>query len=275
MRKTAFISVLTCIGLVAAAACAPLNHNATPAPPFDVLLVNARVIDGTGNPWYRGDVGIRGDRIAAIAPHLSGAPAKRVIDVNGMVVAPGFIDMLGHSEYAILTSPHAPSKITQGITSEITGEVDSPWPNTAPTARETRTTQQWSSLDGYFRHLESAGTAINLGTYVAAGSVRRAVIGDASRRPTAGELKTMGTLVDSAMRDGAMGFSTGLIYPPSTFFTADELTALTRYAAVYGGGYASHIRSEGTGLIDAIHEAINIGHGAGTWIEIRHLKSHS
>lgn len=271
MRKTVVISIL----LVAAAACAPLHHNAPAAPTFDVLLVNARIVDGSGNPWYRGDIGITGDRIAAIAPHLRGAPAKRVVDVNGMVVAPGFIDMLGHSEYAILTSPHAPSKITQGITSEITGEVESAWPNTTPTARETRSTQQWSSLDGYFRHLESAGTAINLGTYVAAGSVRRAVMGDASRRPTAAELSAMGALVDSAMRDGAMGFSTGLIYPPTTFFSTDELTALTRYAAAYGGGYASHIRSEGDGLLTAIREAINIGHGAGTWIEIRHLKSHS
>ncbi len=261
--------------ILAATGCMPLHRPLAESRPYDVLLVNARIVDGTGNPWYRGDIAISGDRVAAVAPSLHGARARRVIDVHDMVVAPGFIDMLGHSEYALLTVPHAPSKITQGITSEITGEVESAWPNTVATARETRIVQPWRSLDGYFRHLESTGTAINLGTYVAAGSVRRAVIGDASRHPSAAELAAMGALVDSAMRDGAMGFSTGLIYPPTTFFSTEELTVLTRYAAARGGGYASQIRSEGDGLLDAIREAIRIGHGAGTWIEIRHLKSHS
>lgn len=271
MRKT----LLALAALAVAAACAPMHHPTSEARPYDVLIINARIVDGTGNPWYRGDIAIAGDRIAAIGPRLRGAAAKRVIDAHDMVVSPGFIDMLGHSEYTILTSPHAQSKITQGITSEITGEVESAWPNTTPTARETSPAQPWHSLGGYFRHLEASGSAINLGTYVTAGSVRRAVMGDASRHPTAAELTTMGALVDSAMRDGAMGFSTGLIYPPTTFFSTDELTTLTRYASARGGGYASHIRSEGDGLLTAIREAIRIGHDAGTWIEIRHLKSHT
>ncbi len=200
-------------------------HSSSPRQAYDVVITGARVVDGTGNPWYRADVALAGDRIAAIAPHIDPSSARRVIRADGMVVSPGFIDMLGHSEYAILTNPHAVSKITQGITSEITGEVDSPWPNTVVGAPAPKG-QPWHSLDGYFRHLEANGTAINLGTYVAAGSVRRAVMGDASRHPTAAEMSAMTALVDSAMRDGAMGFSTGLIYPPSTFFSTGEITTL-------------------------------------------------
>ena len=131
----------------------------------------------------------------------------------------------------------------------------------------------WKSLDGYFRHLEKQGTGINLGTYVAAGSVRRAVMGDASRRPTDDEMRAMEALVDRAMRDGAMGFSTGLIYTPSTFFTTEELVSLARRAAAHGGGYASHIGSEGDSLLPAIREAIRIGREAGTWTQVRHLKA--
>jgi len=254
-------------------ACATMRP-APLAPPYDLLIAGGRVVDGTGNPWFRGDVAIRGARIARVAAHIPRRDAKRVIDATGMVVAPGFIDMLGQSEYALFEHPHAVSKITQGITTEITGEVNSVWPLTPPTTREEPgRPQRWTSLSGYFAALERRGTAINLGTYVAAGSVRRAVMGDASRRPTPAELARMGDLVDQAMREGAMGFSTGLIYPPSTWFTTDELTALAARAARYGGGYASHIRSEGPQLLEALREAIAIGAGAHTWIEIRHLKA--
>lgn len=243
------------------------------SPPYDLLIINARIVDGTGNPWFYGDVATRGARIAAVGGGLRSAKARRVIDARGLVVAPGFIDMLGHSEIAILKHPHALSKITQGITSEITGEVSSAWPVEPPDPTDDDTAARpWTSLDGYFRHLERRGTAINLGTYVAAASVRRAVMGDASRRPTADEMQRMERLVDSAMRDGAMGFSTGLIYAPTTFFTTDELIALARRAAAAGGGYASHIRSEGDSVLPAIREAIRIGSQAGTWTEIRHLK---
>ncbi|HET9012866.1 MAG TPA: D-aminoacylase [Gemmatimonadaceae bacterium] len=241
---------------------------------YDVVIRHARIVDGAGTPWYTGDLALRGDRIALVGAVPDDVATRRTIDAHGLVVAPGFIDMLGHSEFALLQRPRALSKITQGITSEITGEVESAWPNTVPTARETRSAQQpWASLAGYFTELERRGTAINLGTYVAAGSVRRAVMGDASRQPTRDELARMEQLVDSAMRDGAMGFSTGLIYPPTTFFSTDELTVLARRAARYGGGYASHIRDEGAGLHDAIREAMRIGSAAGTWVEIRHLKA--
>jgi dihydroorotase/N-acyl-D-amino-acid deacylase len=242
--------------------------------PYDLLITNARIVDGTGNPWYRGSVGVRGDRIAYVGPSVSTLRASRVIDARDQVVSPGFIDMLGHSEFSILRGPHAVSKITQGITSEITGEVSSAWPNLAlgeqPDAR-----QPWRSLGEYFDHLEKTGIAINLGTYVGTSSVRRAVMGNETRHPTAEEMARMGALIDSAMRDGAMGVGTGLIYLPSAFFSTEELIALTRYATPYKGGYATHMRSEGTGLLDAVRETIRIAAEAGTWAEIRHIKSRS
>lgn len=264
--------VRAALPILALAACQAPSPSPRPASAFDVIITNGRIVDGTGNPWYVADIGIRGDRITAIAPHLATAGTGRVIDARGLVVSPGFIDMLGHSETSILRSPDAISKITQGITSEITGEVSSAWPNYTPTTPPPAS-QPWTSLGGYFTELERRGTAINLGTYVGAESVRRAVMGDASRNPTADELQRMGDLVDAAMRDGAMGFSTGLIYSPSTWFTTSELTSLARRAAAYGGGYASHIRSEGDSLLPAIREAIRIGADAGTWVEIRHLKA--
>lgn len=241
---------------------------------YDVLITNARIVDGTGNPWYRGAVATRGDRIAYVGPAVPGLTAARVIDAHEQVVAPGFIDMLGHSEFAILRGPHAVSKITQGITSEITGEVSSAWPNVA-LGRRPNPRYPWRSLGEYFAFLEKSGTAINLGTYVGTSSVREAVMGDATRHPTDAEMRQMGALIDSAMRDGAFGVGTGLIYLPSTFFSTDELIALTKYATPYKGGYAAHIRSEGAGLLDAIRETIRIAAGAGTWAEIRHLKSRS
>ena len=261
--------------LLGLAACGPRISTApAPSSEYDVLITNARVVDGTGNPWYRGSVATRGDRIAYVGPSVPGMTAKRVIDAQDQVVAPGFIDMLGHSENAILRRPQAVSKITQGITSEITGEVHSAWPHTylGATPDSSRT---WNSLDGYFREIERRGTAINLGTYVGTSSVRGAVMGLATRTPTAAEMAQMGALVDSAMRDGAMGLGTGLIYLPSTYFTTDELIALTKFVVPYRGGYATHMRSEGGGLLDAVRETVRIAAESGTWAQIRHIKSRS
>src|SRR6185503_7429253 len=161
-----------------------------------------------------------------------------VVDAKGQVIAPGFIDMLGHSEFSLLRRPQAVSKITQEITTEITGEVSSAWPQLALGDTLTRDAP-WTSLDGYFRELERRGTAINLGTYVGTSSVREAVMGELTRHPTLAEMAQMGALIDSAMRDGAFGLGTGLIYVPSTFFSTDELIALTKYATPYRGGYAA------------------------------------
>jgi N-acyl-D-amino-acid deacylase len=270
MRITRVLSALA-IALTAACASVPRGPAAVR---YDVLITNARVVDGTGNPWYRGSVATIGDRIAYVGSSIPGLSARRVIDARDQVVAPGFIDMLGHSELTILRGPHAVSKISQGITSEITGEVSSAWPDLAlgdhPDPR-----YPWRSLGEYFDYIESKGIAINLGTYVAGNSIREAVMGELTRHPTDAEIKQMGALIDSAMRDGAMGFSVGLIYVPSALFSTEELIALTKYATPYKGGYAAHIRSEGAGLLDAIRETIRIAAEAGTWAEIRHIKSRS
>jgi N-acyl-D-amino-acid deacylase len=263
--------------LPAGCALAPAATPSMPPPEaFDILIRNGRIIDGTGSPWYFGDVAVRGDRIVAVG-RLTGAVARDTIDAHGLVVAPGFIDMLGHSEYRILLHRGADSKISQGITTEITGEVTSVAPVNQRTLAELtpafRAEVDWNDLDGYFRSLERRGTAINLGTFVTLGSVRRAVMGDENRPPTPAELERMRGLVAAAMEQGAMGLSTGLIYAPASYATTDEIVELARVAARYGGGYSSHIRSEGSRLIEAIQEAIEIGERAGTWVQIHHLKA--
>jgi N-acyl-D-amino-acid deacylase len=262
------------LAIVLSNACASVGTGGPASTRYDVLITNARIVDGTGNPWYRGSVATIGDRIAYVGPSVPGLNARRVIDANDNIVAPGFWDMLGHSEFSILRGPHAVSKITQGITSEITGEVHSAWPQVA-LGQQPDPRYPWHSLGQYFDYLEKQGTAINIGTYVGTSSVRQAVMGDVTRHPTDAEMKQMGALIDSAMRDGAFGVGTGLIYLPSTFFTTDELVALTKYATPYKGGYAAHIRNEGNELPDAVRETIRIAAGAGTWAEIRHLKARS
>ncbi|HEX7243355.1 MAG TPA: amidohydrolase family protein, partial [Longimicrobiaceae bacterium] len=264
------------LALLPLAACAANPRaGAGAAPVYDLLIRGGRIVDGTGSPWYRGDVALRGDRIAAVGL-LPGARARDTIDATGLVVAPGFIDMLGHSEYPLLRDGRAVSKIMQGITSEVTGEVTSVVPVNENTLRELggqagRVT--WRDLDGYFRALEEARPAINLGTFVTVGSVRRYVMGDADRAPTPQELARMKELVADAMRQGAMGLSTGLIYAPASFATTEEVAELARVAAAHGGGYATHMRSEGDRLVEAINEAIAIGERAGTWVQIHHLKA--
>src|SRR5687768_1916249 len=240
----------------------------------DLLITNARIVDGSGNPWYRGVVAVSSDRITYVGPGTARLTGRRIIDAKDQVVAPGFIDMLGHSESSILRAPHAVSKITQGITSEITGEVHSAWPHRV-FGEAPDPDQPWESLGQYFDHLEKKGIAINLGTYVGTSSVREEVMGIVNRTPTAQEMARMGVLIDSAMRDGAVGLGTGLIYLPSNFFTTEELIALTRYVTPYKGGYAAHMRSEGTAMLDAVRETIRIASEAGTWAQIRHIKSRS
>ena len=273
MRLFQPASLLGFLSIVSAAGCASVATRRDAAP-YDILITNARIVDGTGNPWYRGSVATVGDRIAYVGPSIPGLNGRRLIDARDQVVAPGFIDMLGHSEYSILRGPHAVSKITQGITSEITGEVHSAWPHRAlgelPDA-----SRPWQSLGQYFDHLEKTGIAINLGTYVGTSSVREEVMGIVNRTPTADEMTRMGALIDSAMRDGAVGLGTGLIYLPSSFFTTEELITLTKYVTPYRGGYATHMRSEGTAMLDAVRETIRIAAEAGTWAQIRHIKSRS
>lgn len=246
---------------------------------FDVVIRNGKVIDGTGSPWYSADIGIRDGRIASIG-NLSRATAKQEIDAAGRVVAPGFIDMLGQSEMTILVDPHLPSKIFQGITSEITGEGDSIAPQTDATLAESKTEFEhygikpdWRTFTQYFARLKTQGMGINLGTYVGATQVRRVVVGDADRPATPDELARMKDLAAEAMREGAMGVSTSLQYAPAPYASTEELIALASVSAQYGGIYATHMRNEGDGEMAALEETARIAREAHTPVEIWHLKS--
>lgn len=246
--------------------------------PYDTLIRNGKIVDGAGNPWYAGDIAIRGDRIVAIG-RLQGATARQEVDAHGLTVAPGFIDMLGQSESSLLIDNRSLSKLSQGITSEITGEGGSIAPQNELTLAPQKAylehyhlTFDWTTLEGYFRRLKQNGTPINLGTYVGAAQVREAVMGDIDRAPTASELEAMKDLVSSAMADGALGLSTALIYPPGAYAKTGELIALAGVAASYGGIYATHMRSEGASENAALEEAIRIGREAGLPVEIFHLK---
>jgi dihydroorotase/N-acyl-D-amino-acid deacylase len=248
-------------------------------PPFDILIVNGHVIDGTGSPWYAADIGIRDGRIAAIG-RLDGASAKTTIDARGKIVAPGFIDMLGQSELTLLVDPHVPSKIFQGITTEITGEGGSVAPlNDAIIKADKvsydhlRITPDWRTLAEYFARLEKQGLGINMATFVGATQVRRMVLGDADKQPTADELARMKALVREAMEQGAVGVSTSLQYAPAPYAKTEELVALASEAAKYGGVYATHMRSEGDAVIDALNEAIRIGREANIPVEVWHIKA--
>ena len=247
--------------------------------PFDVVIINGRIIDGTGSPWYSGGLGIRDGKIAAIG-NLAAVPRTRTIDAHGMVVAPGFIDMLGQSELTILVDPRLPSKIYQGITTEITGEGDSVAPlNDAMIEADHATyahyhiTPDWRTLRQYFARLGKQGMGINLATYVGATGVRRMVLGDEDKQPTPAQLEQMKELVRQAMRDGAVGLSTALEYAPAPYAKTGELIALASVAAQYGGIYATHMRNESDSEMEAIDEALQIGKGAHIPVEIWHLKA--
>jgi dihydroorotase/N-acyl-D-amino-acid deacylase len=255
-----------------------LSTHASSAP-YDLIIRNGHIIDGTGSPWYSGDIGIRDGCIAAIG-FLGAAQAKRTIDAHGMVVAPGFIDMLGQSELTILVNPHLPSKIFQGITTEITGEGGSVAPlNDAIIKADKlsydhlKLTPDWRTLRQYFARLEKQGMGINLATYVGATQVRRMVLGDDKVQPTPAQLEQMKALVRDAMRDGAVGVSTSLQYAPAPYASTEELIALAAEASKFGGIYATHMRSEGSAITAAIDEAVRIGREAHIPVEIWHLKA--
>src|SRR5437870_7448076 len=251
---------------------------ASPAQSLDIVISNGHIVDGTGSPWYSGDIGIREGRIVAIG-NLAEAPRKRTIDAKGEVVAPGFIDMLGQSELTILVDPRLPSKIFQGIVTEITGEGGSAAPlNDAIIAADrsgyehVHITPDWKTLGEYFARLEKRGMGINLASYVGATQVRRMVLGDDNKQPTPRQLEQMKALVRDAIRDGAVGVSTSLEYAPAPYAKTDELIALAAEAAKFGGIYATHMRNEGTGILSAIDEVLRIGREAHIPVEIWHLK---
>ena len=246
--------------------------------PYDIVIRNGHIVDGTGSPWYAGDIAIRDGRIAAVGPVL-GAKAGKTIDAHGMVVAPGFIDMLGQSDLTILVRPDLPSKIFQGITTEFTGEGSSAAPlNPRIIAADRlvydhlKITPDWQTLGQYFARLERQKIGINVGDYVGATQVRRMVIGDDDRAPTPEELQQMRRLVREAMEDGAVGLSTSLQYPPAPYAKTEELIALASEASKYGGSYATHMRSESDDVLSALDEAIRIGREARLPVEIWHIK---
>ena len=255
------------------------DRAAPASAPFDLIIEHGHVIDGTGAPWYAADVGIRAGRIAAIG-RLDQAAAKRRIDAAGRVVAPGFIDMLGQSELTLLVDPKVPSKVFQGITTEITGEGESAAPVNDAIARDSAKAYEhygikrdWTDFAGYFARVERQGIGINLASYVGATTVREMVVGYADRAATPAELVQMQALVGEAMRQGAVGVSSALEYAPAPYASTEELIALASTAAQYGGIYATHMRSEQEAIMTAIEETIRIGRDAHVPVEIWHLKA--
>jgi len=258
-------------------AAAPLLP-AQSSPAFDLVITNGHIIDGTGSPWYSGDVGIRDGKVAAIG-NLAAAPRKRTIDAAGKVVAPGFIDMLGQSELSILVDPRLPSKIFQGITTEITGEGGSIAPlNDAiiqidrPGYDHYKINPDWRTFRQYFARLEKQGMGINLASYVGATQVRRMVLGDDNKQPTPEQLEQMKALVREAMKDGTVGVSTALEYAPAPYAKTEELIALAAEGGKFGGIYSTHMRNESDSVLEAIDEALRVGREAHVPVEIWHIK---
>ena len=276
MRASQLIPVITLLGAGSWLTTAALAQRAR----FDVLITNGRIVDGTGAPWFRGDVGIEGDRITAVGA-LAGATATTVVDAAGLVVAPGFIDLLGQSEFNVLVDARAASKIRQGVTTEITGEGSSIAPvnermiqEGAANAAHYGVAQDWRTLGDYFHRLEQQSRpAINVGTFVGAGTLRNYVIGKDDRPATSAELERMKQLVAEAMEQGALGVSTSLQYVPDRFASTDEIVELAKVAARYGGVYFTHQRSEGARIFESLDEVFAIAERASIPAEIWHLKT--
>ena len=243
--------------------------------PYDLVIRNGKIVDGTGNPWTVGDVAIRGDRIVAVG-RVPPAAAKREIDAKGLVIAPGFIDMHSHSDYTLLEDGDAQSKIRQGVTTEVIGEGQSagPFLGKLPphTAKVGGKTVHWTTLGGYFDVLEQSGVSVNVASYVGLDNVWQGVMGNSFDRPTAAQMDDMKAEVDGAMKDGAFGLSSMLAMPPGSLATTDDIVALAEVSAKHHGIYSSHIRNEGTGVFDSVKEAISIGERAHIPVDIIHLK---
>jgi N-acyl-D-amino-acid deacylase len=275
-RRFSTAAIALCAGL---AWVAPLAARDVRQPDFDLVIEHGRVVDGTGAPWFHADIGIRAGRIAAIG-ELHDVRARRRIDATGKVVAPGFIDMLGQSERTILVEPRLPSKVYQGITTEITGEGNSIAPRNEGVAQNSAASDahiglkaDWTDFAGYFARLERQGIGINIGSYVGATTVRAMVVGYDDRAATAEELSRMQELVATAMRQGALGVSSSLEYAPAPYADTAELVALARVAAPLGGIYATHMRSEQDAIDAALEETVRIGREARIPVEIWHLKA--
>jgi N-acyl-D-aspartate/D-glutamate deacylase len=251
----------------------------TPARPaeeaYDLLIHNGKVVDGTGNPWFYGDVAVRSGRVVAVG-RVPPAPAKREIDARGLVVAPGFIDIHSHSDYLLLEDGNAQSKIRQGVTTEVLGEGSSAGPRRGKLPRGKATAAgkalEWTTLGGYLDALERAGVSVNVASYVGEGTVWQCVMGHTFERPSPEQLKQMQDLVDEAMRDGAFGLSSMLMMPPGSLATPDDLVELCKVVRRHGGLFSSHIRNEGDGVLTSVKEVIDVAERAGVPLDVIHLK---
>jgi N-acyl-D-aspartate/D-glutamate deacylase len=265
-----YTSLAFCAALLFAAATTRAEE-----APYDLVIRNGKIVDGTGNPWFVGDVAVRGDRIVAVG-RIPAAQAKREIDAKGLVVAPGFIDMHSHSDYVLLEDGAAQSKVRQGVTTEVLGEGNSggPYQGKLPphSATVDRKTVRWTTLAGYFDTVEKAGVSVNIVSYVGVDNIWQSVMGTSFERPTAAQMDQMKALVDEAMKDGAFGLSSMLAMPPGSLATTDDLVELCKIVAKHHGIYSSHIRNEGSEVFDAVKEAIAIGERAGIPVDIIHLK---
>jgi N-acyl-D-aspartate/D-glutamate deacylase len=267
MRGMYGVALLPLLGLAAALPAA--------GPSYDLVIRNGTVVDGSGNPWFRGDVAVRADRIVAVG-RVPAGEARREIDARGLVVAPGFIDMHSHSDYLLLEDGLAQSKVRQGVTTEVLGEGTSaaPCKGKVPPGRASPGGKEvtWTTLGGYFDALEKAGVSVNVASYAGLDNVWRGVMGDSHERPSPEQKEQMKALLDEAMRDGAFGLSSLLAMPPGSLATTDDLVELCGVVAKYGGLFSTHSRNEGTEVFAAVKEAIAVGERAGIPVDIIHLK---
>jgi N-acyl-D-aspartate/D-glutamate deacylase len=244
---------------------------------MDLLIRGGRIVDGTGNPSFLGDVAIRGNRIAVMG-HLTSTAAKRIIDARGMTIAPGFIDMHNHSDYTLIVDGDAQSMVRQGVTSMILGEGESAWPIGGKQSASSQgvlpggVSPDWTDLGGYFARLLRQGISTNVGTYVGSSQIWTYVRGEKAGPPTAAELEQMRELVQQAMQQGALGVSSSLSGPPGSWIDTETLVAMCRAARPYGGSYSTHMRTEGRGVFESVAEAIDIARRADVPVDIIHLK---